>query len=208
MGYGPGSGPEGIQKNVELVKTLRETLGDDTELMFDAYSGWDLDYTMEWARKVQQYHPFWIEELAHPEKMESFVAVRRDGGVPTASGEHFYGRWEVENYLKAGALNIVQADPEWCGGISELLKIGTVASVHDVRVLPHGHCLHAALHTIASQSPMTFPLGEYLINKMKHFYHFELHPPVVEHAHWTLPTGPGFNIQLDPAKIESQKPLA
>jgi hypothetical protein len=43
---------------------------------------------------------------------------------------------------------------------------------------------------------------------MRHFYHFELHPPIVERAHWTLPTGPGFNIQLDPAKIESQKPLA
>jgi hypothetical protein len=54
---------------------------------------------------------------------------------------------------------------------------------------------------------MTFPLGEYLINKMRHFYHFEVHPPVVEHAHWTLTTGPGFNIQLDPAKIESQKPV-
>ena len=39
MGYGPGSGPEGMRKNVELVRILRETVGDDTELMFDAYSG-------------------------------------------------------------------------------------------------------------------------------------------------------------------------
>jgi L-rhamnonate dehydratase len=39
MGYGPGSGPEGMRKNIELVKTLRETLGEDYEIMFDAYSG-------------------------------------------------------------------------------------------------------------------------------------------------------------------------
>ncbi|HXE09675.1 MAG TPA: enolase C-terminal domain-like protein [Acidobacteriaceae bacterium] len=207
MGYGPGSGPEGMRKNVELVRILRETLGDDTELMFDAYSGWDQDYALEWAHQVEKYRPHWMEEVTHPEKIESFAAMRRSTTVPIAAGEHFYGRWEVERYLSAGALNVVQADPEWCGGVSELVKIGTVASLHDVPVLPHGHSLRAAVHVIASQSPMTFPLGEYLINKMKHYYHFESNPLTVERAHIALPTEPGFNVQWDMAKIESQNSL-
>jgi len=207
MAYGPGSGPEGMRRNVELVKILRETLGEDTEIMFDAYSGWDLGYALEWAHQVEQYRPRWIEEASHPEKIESFVTLHRSTSIPVAAGEHFYGRWEVEHYLQAGGLSVVQADPEWCGGISELLKIGTVASLHDVPVIPHGHSVHAALHVIASQSPMTFPMGEYLINKMRHYHHFEKHPPVPERAHLALPTGPGFNIELDPAKIESQKIL-
>lgn len=204
MGYGPGSGPEGMRKNVELVRILRETLGGDTELMFDAYSGWDQSYTLEWARQVEPYRPRWIEEPTHPEKIDSFAVMRRSTSIPIASGEHFYGRWEVERYLQAGALSVVQADPEWCGGTSELLRIGTVASLHDVPVIPHGHSLRAAIHIIASQSPMTFPLGEYLINKMRHYYHFESNPLVPERAHIALPTGSGFNIQLDPARIESQ----
>jgi L-rhamnonate dehydratase len=204
MGYGPGSGPEGMRKNVELVRILRETLGDDTELMFDAYSGWDQTYTLEWAHQVEKYRPRWIEEATHPEKIESFALMHRSTTIPIASGEHFYGRWEVERYLQANALSVVQADPEWCGGTSELLKIGTVASLHDVPVIPHGHSLRAAIHIIASQSPMTFPLGEYLILKMRHYYHFETNPLVPEKAHIALPTGPGFNVQLDPAKIESQ----
>jgi len=207
MGYGPGSGPEGMRKNVELVKILRETLGEDTELMFDAYSGWDQDYALEWAHQVEKYRPHWMEEVTHPEKIESFAAMRRSTTVPIASGEHFYGRWEVERYLSAGALNVVQADPEWCGGVSELVKIGTVASLHDVPVLPHGHSLRAAVHVIASQSPMTFPLGEYLINKMRHYYHFESNPLTVQRAHIALPTGAGFNVQWDMAKIESQNVL-
>jgi L-alanine-DL-glutamate epimerase-like enolase superfamily enzyme len=90
---------------------------------------------------------------------------------------------------------------------SELLKIGTVASLHDVPVLPHGHSLRAAVHIIASQSPMTFPLGEYLINKMRHYYHFESNALVPEKAHIALPTGAGFNVQLDAARIESQTML-
>ena len=208
MGYGPGSGPEGMRKNVELVHILRETLGDDTEVMFDAYSGWDQDYMLEWAHQVEQYRPYWIEEATHPEKIESFAAMRRSTTIPIASGEHFYGRWEVERYLQTGALSVVQADPEWCGGTSELLRIGTVASLHDVRVIPHGHSLRAAIHIISSQSPMTFPIGEYLVNKMRHYYHFESNPLTVEKAHIALPTGPGFNVQLDPAKIESQTILA
>ena len=208
MGYGPGSGPEGMHKNVELVKTLRETLGEDYEIMFDAFSGWDQDYALEWAKRVEQYRPRWMEEVTHPEKIDSFAAIRRGTSVPLASGEHFYGRWEVERYLQAGTVSIVQADPEWCGGLSELLKIGTVASLHDVSVIPHGHSLRAAVHAIFSQSPMTFPMGEYLVTKMRHYHHFEKNPPVVEHAHIALPSGPGFDIQIDPAKIDSQGTLA
>jgi len=203
LAYGPGSGPDGMRKNVELVRILRETLGDDTELMFDSFSGWDLDYALEWAHQVEKYRPHWMEESTHPEKLESFVTLHRSTTIPIASGEHFYGRWEVERYLQAGALSVVQADPEWCGGISELLKIGTVASLHDVPVIPHGHSIHAALHVIASQSPMTFPLAEYLINKMRNYYHFEKNPPVPRRARFSLPEGPGFSIELDPAKVES-----
>lgn len=207
LAYGPGSGPEGMRKNIELVRILRETLGNDTELMFDSFSGWDLGYALEWAHQVEKYRPRWMEESTHPEKIESFATLRRSTTIPVAAGEHFYGRWEVERYLQAEALSVVQADPEWCGGISELLKIGTVASLHDVPVIPHGHSIHAALHVIASQSPMTFPLAEYLINKMKSYYHFEKNPPVPERAHLALPQGPGFSIELDPAKIESQAVL-
>ena len=207
MGYGPGSGPEGMRKNVELVRILRQTLGEDTELMFDAYSGWDQDYALEWARQVEQYRPHWIEEATHPEKIDSFAAMRRSTSIPIASGEHFYGRWEVERYLQAGALSVVQADPEWCGGTSELLRIGTVASLHDVPVIPHGHSLRAAIHIIASQSPMTFPMGEYLVKKMQHYYHFERDPLTPIKAHIALPVGAGFNVQLDPARIESQTML-
>jgi len=207
IGYGPGSGVEGLKKNVELVRILRETLGDDTQLMFDAFSGWDQTYALEWAHQVEKYHPRWMEEIAHPEKIESFVNLRHGTSIPIASGEHFYGRWEVQRYLQAGALSVVQADPEWCGGISELLKIGTVASLYDVPVIPHGHSIHAAMHVIASQSPMTFPLGEYLINKMRHYYHFEKRAPVPQRAHIMLPKEAGFGIELDPEKIESQKVL-
>ena len=206
MAYGPGDGNEGLEKNVHLVKALRETLGDTVSLMFDAYSGWNLDYALAWAKRVEQYHPRWIEEAFHPEKMESFAELRRKTSVPVASGEHFYGRWEVHEYLKADAISVVQADPEWCGGVSELVKICTISSLFDAQVIPHGHGIHAALHVVASQPPMTCPWIEYLINKMSSYHHFEKHDYEVVKGHVALPDRPGFGIELDPAKVETRTP--
>ena len=72
-------------------------------------------------------------------------------------------------------------------------------------MIPHGHSLHAALHLIASQSPAVCPLAEYLILKMKSYYHFESHPPVLEKAHFSLPDRPGYGIELDESKIEARE---
>ncbi len=166
LAYGPGSGAEGMEKNVELVRILREALGEQVEIMFDSFMGWDLNYAIAWAKQVERYRPRWMEESFATEKIESFAQLRRSTSIPVASGEHIYGRWEAHQYLKAGALNVLQTDPEWCGGVSELTKICAVASLYDVQVIPHGHALHAALNVVASQSPMTCPLVEYLILKM------------------------------------------
>ena len=166
LAHGPAEGREGLVKNVDLVRRLREAVGDDTDLMFDAFMGWDLPYALAWAKEAEPFRPRWIEEAFPPDHLESFAALREATSIPVASGEHFYGRWEVERYLAARALHVVQADPEWCGGVSELVKIATLASAHDAHVVPHGHALHAALHVVASQSPATCPMGEYLLVKM------------------------------------------
>jgi len=205
LAYGPGDGPEGMKKNVDLVRVLREAVGDETELMFDVYSGWDLGYTLSWARQVERYRPRWIEEATQAEKIDSFAALRKATPIPIASGEHIQGRWEVYNYLKEGALSVVQCDPEWCGGTTELQKICVLASIFDVPVIPHGHSLHAALHLIASQSPAVCPLAEYLILKMRSYYHFEKNPPAPKNAHFDLPAGPGYGIEFDEAKVEKQE---
>src|SRR2546422_94700 len=42
FGYGQREGPAGMRRNVELVRTVREVIGDDVDLMADAYMGWDV----------------------------------------------------------------------------------------------------------------------------------------------------------------------
>ncbi len=201
---GPEAGPQGFMRNVEVVKNVREAVGDNSDLMFDASRHWDLNYAIAWAKLVEKYRPRWIEESFDPDHIDSFVQLRRATSVPVASGEHIYGHMEAHDYLRAGALNVLQADPEWTGGVTELLKICAIASAYDVTVIPHGHSLHAAIHVVASQSPVTCPLAEYLIQKMESYYYFEKYPPQLKGGRFPLPDRPGFGVELDPAKVQKQ----
>jgi len=207
MGYGPGDGARGMDLNVQLVKSLREALGDDAQIMFDAYQGWDLQYALEWCRKVEQYRPYWLEEAIPMSDLESFIRLSQSTSVPIATGEHLYGRWEAEQFFKANALQFIQADPEWCGGLSETVKVAHLASVHGVKLLPHCHNIHAALAVVASQSPEVCPFGEYLINYVPEKLHFIKDPPLTANGLVQLPEKPGFGIEIDPAKVEKQEVL-
>jgi len=207
LAYGPGDGASGLGKNVELVRVLREAVGPEVDLMFDAFMGWDLNYAMAWCRAVEPYRPRWIEEAFHVDKLESFAQLARETTIPVATGEHFYGRWEVKRFLEAQAISVVQADPEWCGGVSELVKICALGSAYDAHVVPHGHNLHAALHVVASQSPMTCPLVELLILKVQSYYYFDKFAPVAVDGQLELPDRPGFGMELDDAKIEKRTRL-
>ena len=207
MAYGPGDGPEGLRKNVEVVRILRETLGENAPFMIDAFMSWDLNYALEFAHKVERYAPHWLEEPFLPDSIQSFVELRKGTTIPIASGEHLYGRWAAGKYLRAGAVGVLQTDVDWCGGISESLKICAIASEYGVPVIPHGDCLHPALHLIASQSPNVCPLAEYMVNRLhagQWKYYFEKNPLVPVTGKITLSERPGFGIELDPSRVEKQ----
>lgn len=202
--YGPGNGHKGLQFNIQLVKQLREAVGETIDLMFDAFNGWDLPYALRWAEAVEPYHPRWIEEAFLMDQLDSFVQLRQQTSVPVATGEHFYNRWQVHRFLEAEAISVVQADPEWCGGVSELVKICTLSSAYGAQVVPHGHNLHAALHVVASQSPAVCPMGEFLYDKMQSYYYFEQEQLQPEGGAITLSDRPGFGLAWDESKIEKK----
>lgn len=207
LAYSPSDGNAGLVRNIELVEELRETLGYEAEIMFDAFMAWDLPYAIQWCKAVEKYRPYWIEEAFPTDRPETFAQLSQATSIPVATGEHFYSRWETLNFLKNGAIKIVQADPEWCGGVSELVKICHLASTYGAKVFPHGHSIQAALHVIVSQSPEVCPLVEYLIAHVEHKMHFQKDPPLTTNGIIKLPTKPGFGIELDTAKIEGQEVL-
>ena len=110
-----------------------------------------------------------------------------------------------EPFLTEGSLAVLQTDPEWCGGVTELVRICGLAETFGVPVIPHGRGLHSALHVIASQSPGVCPMAEYLLRSMPDRHHFEVSPPAQVGGSFDLPRKPGFGIELDAAKIDTRR---
>ena len=199
--YGPGDGEEGKDKNVAMIHALREALGVNYPIMADAYMGWDVAYTLEMLPLLEPYHLTWVEEPIPPEHVEGFSRIHAITSVPLATGEHVYTRWQVLELLKARAVDYIQTDPDWTGGITELIKICSVASAYEVPVVAHGHSLLAALHVAGSQSPSVVPMVEYLVRFQpeKQYFHLPIYQP--ENGVIPLPQQPGLGYSLDESKI-------
>jgi len=208
--HGPGSGRAGLVANVDLVRQVREAVGDDEPIMFDAYHGWDLPFARAWAQRAEQYRPDWLEEALLPNRHAAFAELRRSTSIPLATGEHVYDRQEALDLMREGSIQVLQADPEWCGGVTELSRMAALAETFGVALIPHGHGIHSALHVIASQSPEVCPKAEYLVRHMPIRHHFELDAPAPVSGAFPLPTEPGFGIEIDDSTVESDEllPLA
>lgn len=203
--HGPLDGREGIARNLELAGTLRDAVGPDVDIMLDCWMSWDVPYTIQMARRLEEYQPRWLEEPLLPDKIEQCAEIRRRSPVPIATGEHEYTRWGLKALMDAGAADVLQPDPYWAGGITEMVKICALASAYDLVVVPHGHSVPATVHLIASQPPTTCPLLEYLIkwNQVNQFFLKQRIEPVGGEV--ALPSAPGIGMELDEARIQSRE---
>ena len=152
--YGPGDGEAGMAKNVALVYALREAVGPYYPLMFDAYMGWDVRYASQMGQHLALLNVTWVEEALPPERVGGFHRIKNAANIPLATGEHVYTRWQVKELLVNGDIDYVQTDPDWTGGITELVKICTLASAFEVPTIAHGHS-HISL-----EFPAVFRLGK------------------------------------------------
>lgn len=205
--HGPASGPDGVRKNTELVRTLRETLGQDDDIMLDAWQSWDYQYAIRMAEEIAEFRPRWLEEVAMPDRIDTYAQVRAAVPFPLSGGEHEYTRWGFKRFIEADAVDVLQPDIYWAGGLSEVLKIAAYASVYDLSVIPHGHSTNAGIHFSASQSPATTWIQEYLVlwNRIHQF--FLADPVKPENGVIKVPDHVGMGMDLDPAKIDSEEEL-
>jgi L-alanine-DL-glutamate epimerase-like enolase superfamily enzyme len=202
--HGPMSGHDGMHRNVELVRTLRETLGEDYDIMLDCWQSFDPIYAVELAERIAEYRPRWLEECVMPDRIDSYRRVRERTQIPLSGAEHEYTRWGFKRFIDAEALDVLQPDIYWAGGLSETLKIAAYASVHDLMVIPHGHSTPAGLHFSLAQSPLLTPIQEYLVKWNSINQHFLAQPVIPTGGEFAVPTPPGLGMDLDSAKIEAQ----
>lgn len=144
----------GIEKDIELVKTIRETIGDEMELMIDSNHAYNLREAIELSNAVEQYNIGWFEEPISPEFYEQYAELRNKTKIPVAGGECEYLTYGFQTLLSSKSVDIIQPDICGTGGLTEAKKIATLASVYGVEIVPHswgtGIALSAAAHFVTN----------------------------------------------------------
>ena len=209
LSYNASHGDEGLNRNVALIRAVREAVGEDVDIMVD----WLLSeptensllYAIKLARRLEPYHPAWIEEPLPFDAQEAHVRLSRATSIPLAYGEHFQGRWQIKQLLDLGAASVLQPDPINAGGITEMRKIISLASIYGVPVIPHGNesgrmAIHLQMATPAYMAPLC-EWGVKLNANAQHFY-TDFYAP--QNGYFAPPEGDGFGFALDEAKIKQR----
>ena len=207
MRHGPDDGEPGARANVELARTVRAAVGDDVEVMLDAWNSWNARYTIDMAHRLAEYRPRWIEEPVKPDDIPAYARIRAASPVPIAGGEHEYTRWGTRDYMRAGAVDVFQPDTMWAGGISEMMKMATICSVYDVPLVPHGSFVPANVHISAALPPTLCPYVEYLIkwNDIRQLHLKHKVRPVNGRIGPT--NAPGLGLEIDESTITDRREL-
>lgn len=205
--WGPQDGPEGLRKIRQLAEILREELGPDRDFMLDAWMSWDVPFTIRVAQMLADLRPRWLEEPLMPDLIAPLAEIRAKSPVTIAGGEHEYTRWGLKQLMDAGALEILQPDTYWAGGISELMKIAALASTYALPVIPHGHSVPANVQLSAALPIPQVPFVEFLIkwNQLLQFFFAE--PVLPVNGTVAVPDKPGMGVAIDEAKIEAERDL-
>ncbi|MBL9123554.1 MAG: mandelate racemase/muconate lactonizing enzyme family protein [Planctomycetaceae bacterium] len=126
-----------------LVRTARETVGPEIELLVDAGGSeeyWPHGYkwALHTARMLAQYDIGWFEEPLPPDDIEGYIRLREAAPLPIAGGEVLTRRQAFLPWIERGAVDILQPDATKCGGLSEARRIAWAAYDHNVGFVSHG----------------------------------------------------------------------
>ena len=179
FGWGPMDGASGVERNLELVRTVRDAIGYEIDLMADAYMGWTLDYARRIIPLLEPYRLRWLEEPVIPDDITGYAALRAMGRIPIAGGEHEFTSYGFRDLLEAGAVDVIQFDTNRVGGITQARKVVALAESFSVPVVPHAGQMHNFHVVMASyNSPMAefFPRVDVEIGNELFWYIFEGEP--------------------------------
>ena len=198
--YGPADGLSGLEENEKLVARTRELVSDAVEIMLDCYMSFDVEYTVRLAERLRPYRLKWLEEYLIPEDLDGHLAVRERLPWQTlATGEHMYTPWPFGQLIKRRAVDILQPDIFWVGGLTACRRIAEMADSAGLTVILHGGGNTAYGQHLTCAMPNT-PWAEYFLGSAPGVPLEEVRrspgTPVPVNGWLTPNKGPGFGVEI------------
>jgi L-alanine-DL-glutamate epimerase-like enolase superfamily enzyme len=207
FGWGPKDGVAGINKNLDLVRTAREAIGPDVDLMADCYMGWSLEYAKRMLRALAPFNLRWVEEPVIADDLAGYAELRALNCVAISGGEHEYTLHGFRQALDLKAFDIAQFDVNRVGGITAAKKVTDLCEVYDVTVIPHAgqmHNYHVSMSSYAAPISEYFPKVPVEVGNELFWYIFDGEPTAEKGFVDLSNDKPGFGLTLktpDPAEF-------
>lgn len=121
----------------EIVRA-REIIGPSRELMINPVMSYNVEFTLRLAERIRKYELRWLEEPLMPNDFAGHEELKRAiTWIPLATGEDHYGRHSFRQLIERRAVDIIQPDIRWCGGLTELIRIYHMAEAFGILTIPH-----------------------------------------------------------------------
>lgn len=136
-------------EDLRRVAAVREHIGPDVPLMVDANQQWDRATALRMGRKLEQFDLVWIEEPLDAYDAEGHAALALALDTPIATGEMLASVAEHERLIATRACDIIQPDAPRVGGITQFLRLATLADQAGLDLAPH-FAMEIHLHLAAA----------------------------------------------------------
>lgn len=189
-----------IRQDVERVRAVREAVGDDILLLVDANNAYKPYEAIQIGRHLETLGVYWFEEPVAPDDLKGSAEVARALDIPIAAGENEYTRYGFRDLIEAEAVDIINADAQILGGITEWRKVASLAAAHHIPVAPHGH-QEIHVHLVAGAANGLI-VEYYRENVNPILTRMFTQPLQLENGAVRPPSGPGIGVELKEDALE------
>ena len=124
-------------EDLRRVAAVREHLDAGVPLMVDANQQWDRPTAMRVGRALEEFGLVWIEEPLDAYDAEGHAALAATLDTAVASGEMLTSVAEHHELIEKRAVDVLQPDAPRIGGITQFLRLATLAEHRNLQLAPH-----------------------------------------------------------------------
>lgn len=191
-------------EDVEMVRGIRDAVGDKLKLRVDPNTGYSLAEAKELAQRLEEYDLEYWEQPIPAEPLSEAAELRRSTKIPIALNESVIDAASVHEILQADAAAFILPDTHTAGGIWPCVQIGILGEAAGIPVIMH--CSHDLGPKTAAMLHVAAACPAYSLANDSTYYGLEdditTEPFRIERGGIAVPTTPGLGIEIDPAKLE------
>lgn len=129
-------GHQNFERDIERLDAATRMLAPG-RLLVDLNQKWSTAEARRHAVDIDRFRLGWLEEPLVFDDVDGHAEIRSVLRTPIALGESLHSRRQILEFLRRGAVDFVQADVAFVGGVTEWLKIAYTAAAFGKTMAPH-----------------------------------------------------------------------